>query len=494
MSSVLANALLSSVASSDGVAMLAPGGRSISYSELNEQSRSLAAGFIASGVRPGDRVAFQVHKSPSVVVLHLALLWCGAIQVPINPDYPAGEVRCLLEDAQPVAVIRDPDAPEIAGPWTSYTLDRHGDGSLLSLSDSADAPLPRITERDGAAILFTSGTTGAPKGALLSHGNLAHNASTLVDVWGFSSDDHLVHVLPLFHTHGLFVALHCALLSGACMSLLPRFDVDETIEALSDPRSTVMMGVPTHYARLVESSWLTADITAGMRLFISGSAPMTPALHQAFADRTGHQVLERYGMTETSMLTSNPVDGVRKPGSVGLPLPGVDVRVVAAADKEEREGDVGAVEVRGPNVFDGYWRRPELRDTAFTTDGWFRTGDLGRFDADGYLHLVGRSKDLVISGGLNVYPSDVEAVLDALPGVRESAVVGLPDADLGEQVVAVVVAETDDALDESSVRHLARQHLAGYQVPKRVIVMPELPRNVMGKVQKDVLRQALGTQ
>ena len=350
------------------------------------------------GVGVGDRVVFQVHKSPAVVVLHLALLSCGAIQVPVNPDYAESEVQRFLDDTDPVIVIRDPTCPDVPGPWTSLTLDASGHGSLLGLERSAQA-LPTLTPDAGAAILFTSGTTGRPKGALLTHANLAHNATTLMDAWGFTEADHLVHALPLFHTHGLFVAVHCVLASGASMTVLPRFDADQVIQVFSsDPPCTVMMGVPTHYSRLLDAPILDSNVTRHMRLFVSGSAPMPVSLHEAFADRTGHRVLERYGMTETSMLASNPLHGVRKPGSVGTSLDGVEVRVVDDAG-DELTDEIGSVHVTGPNVFGGYWRRPDLHDDVFTDDGWFRTGDLGRFDADGYLHLVGRSKDLVISGG-----------------------------------------------------------------------------------------------
>ena len=486
VSLVLADVLTSAIGSSKGTALETTEGVSHSYQELESASRRLASQLVAAGVGVGDRVSYQVKKSPAVVVLHLALLRCGAVQIPINPDYPDSEVRRLLDDADPVVAVRDPDCPDVAGSWQGLTLDASGAGSLTDLPQS-DASLPTLSEDDGAAILFTSGTTGRPKGALLSHANLAHNALTLVRAWEFTADDHLVHVLPLFHTHGLFVALHCSLVSGATMTLLPRFDVDRTLDVIDAGRATVLMGVPTHYARLLESPRLSRDVTARMRLFISGSAPMTPTLHEAFAARTGHQVLERYGMTETSMLTSNPVKGERKPGSVGMPLPGVGVRVTGS----DYTDGVGSIEVQGPNVFGGYWRRPELREEAFTADGWFRTGDLGRRDDEGYLHLVGRSKELIISGGLNVYPADVESVLDALPGVRESAVLGLPDDDLGERVVAAVVSDSGgDDFDAEALRGLARQQLAGYQVPKAMIEVAELPRNAMGKVQKSELRKA----
>jgi malonyl-CoA/methylmalonyl-CoA synthetase len=471
----------------DAPAIRSPDGSVLTHGDLDRASRRLAAQLCDAGVSPGDRVLFQVHKSPTVIVLHLALLRCGAIQVPVNPDYPASEVRHFLDDCGPVVVVRDPGCPDLPGPWTSLTLDAEGHGSLMELPPSGSA-LPVMSADDGAAILFTSGTTGRPKGALLTHGNLLANATTLIDAWGFSADDHLLHVLPLFHTHGLFVAVHCVLGSGASMTLLPRFEVDSALDAFgSESPCTVMMGVPTHYMRLLASPRLTTVALEPARLLISGSAPLSPTAHAEFLERTGQALLERYGMTETSMLTSNPLEGERRPGSVGLPLPGVDVRVTGA----QPHNDVGVVEVRGRNVFAGYWGRGDLAPEIFTPDGWFRTGDLGRFDADGYLHLVGRSRDLVISGGLNIYPADVECVLDALPGVRESAVVGVADADLGERLVAAVTLDAGSRLDGTRVRELARERLAGYQVPKDVVIVTELPRNVMGKVEKAVLRERL---
>jgi malonyl-CoA/methylmalonyl-CoA synthetase len=478
----------------DAVALRIPDGEAMTFGELDVASRELAERLAHHGVRKGDRVVYQVQKSAHVVVLHLALLHAGAIQVPVNPSYPEAEVGGIVRDAQPVLVVRDPLCPLVPGAWDDFTLDAHGQGSLLTLP-LGNEQLPTSTADDGAAILFTSGTTGRPKGALLSHGNLVHNAESLIAAWGFTASDNLVHVLPLFHTHGLFVALHCALGSGATVTLLPSFTPSQAVSCMSgEAACTVMMGVPTHYARLLRDTDIDREAAAAMRLFVSGSAPMPPALHADFKSRTGHVVLERYGMTETSMLTSNPLRGERKPGSVGLPLPGTHVRLVdTVADdgSDASEQPVGAVEVRGPTVFAGYWNRPELHDEAFTDDGWFRTGDLGRIDDDGYLHLVGRSKDLVITGGLNVYPTDVEAAIDSLDGVVESAVVGVPDDDLGERVVAAVVPVQGATLDEAELRQQLRRTLAGYQIPKQIVVLAELPRNVMGKVQKAELRRLM---
>ena len=458
------------------------------YLDLEREVARWAAGLVAAGICPGDRVVYQVEKSAAVLTLHLALLRCGAIQVPVNPAYPDNEVAALLADADPALVIRDPARAVLAGRWQSLTLDAVGGGTACELASDADIAMPALSATDGVALLYTSGTTGRPKGALLTHSNLVHNVKTLVDAWGFTEEDVLLHILPLFHTHGLFVATHCVLASGASMVLLPGFDVASALEAL--PMCSVLMGVPTHYSRLLADERFNASRVRGMRLFVSGSAPMPLTLHAAFEAQTGRTVLERYGMTETSMLTSNPLEGVRKPGSVGPPLPGVAVRVVDDDETPLVTGSVGHVQVRGPNVFGGYWQRPDLAPETFTDDGWFRTGDLGAFDSDGYLELVGRSKDLVISGGLNVYPRDVEEVLDALAGVRESAVFGVPDPDLGERVVAVVVADEGDEIDANTLRAAARERLAGYQLPKRIVIVESLPRNAMGKVEKAVLREA----
>ena len=347
----------------------------------------------------------------------------------------------------------------------------------------------QVRADDLAAILYTSGTTGRPKGAMLTQRNLASNAAALHQIWGFQHDDVLLHALPVFHTHGLFVATNCVLANGTGMIFLPRFEPGAVIEQL--PRATVLMGVPTYYTRLLADPRFTDDACRSIRLFVSGSAPLLAATHEEFAARTGHAILERYGMTETSMISSNPLDGERRAGTVGMPLPDVDVRVTDPANGEELPaGRVGGVEVRGPNVFAGYWGRPELTATEFTTDGFFKTGDVGMVDADGYLHLVGRSKDLIISGGLNIYPKEIEDVVDAIDGVEESAVIGVVDADFGEAVVAVVVARPGAVLDPDAVRAAARSRLAGFKVPKHVHVVDALPRNAMGKVEKAKLRSA----
>ncbi|HTY73558.1 MAG TPA: AMP-binding protein [Actinomycetes bacterium] len=453
-----------------------PDGRTWTYADLDHASASMAHVLTELGVGPGDRVGVQAEKSVELLALHVACVRAGAVYVPMNTAYTPTEVSALVADAEPALLVRDASLPggDRAVPLADLVAASSGRPSSFDDVDrGADDP---------AAMLFTSGTTGRPKAAVLSHANLVASARTLMSAWELTATDVLVHMLPLFHTHGLFVAAHTATVAGARIVLLAAFSPDAVIDAL--PGATVLMGVPTHYVRLLAEPRLTAEPCARMRLFTSGSAPMLLATHQEFTARTGHVIVERYGMTETCMLTSNPLHGERRVGTVGPALPGVEVRV---------DGSPGAVEVRGPNVFGGYWHRPDADAEAFTDDGWFRTGDLGELDADGYLRLVGRSKDLVITGGLNVYPKEVEEVLDALPGVLESAVVGIPDPDLGEAVTAAVVARPGADLDPDSLRLLARERLAGFKVPKRVVVLPELPRNAMGKVQKALLRQQLGS-
>jgi malonyl-CoA/methylmalonyl-CoA synthetase len=443
----------------------------LTYAGAARRSAQWAHALAAHGARPGERVAMQVSKSVEALMVYLACVRAGYVLLPMNTGYTPDEVAHLVGDAEPVVVLDDASIASIGAEADSMP---------------ADLDVHPAGPDDLAAILYTSGTTGRPKGAMLSQRNLASNSATLAELWGFATGDVLLHALPIFHTHGLFVATNCTIANGSSMVFLERFDAGEVLRAL--PQCTVMMGVPTFYTRLLAHPGFDAAACASVRLFVSGSAPLLASVHHEFRERTGHAILERYGMTETSMLTSNPLHGERRPGTVGLPLPGVDVRVVGDDGTEAPEGEVGGVEVRGPNVFGGYWRRPELNATEFTADGWFRTGDVGRFDTEGYLHLVGRSKDLVISGGLNVYPVEVEAVIDELPGVLESAVIGVADPDFGEAVVAVVVAEPGAVVDPDDVRRAARRRLAPFKVPKRVHVVDALPRNAMGKVEKAVLR------
>jgi malonyl-CoA/methylmalonyl-CoA synthetase len=471
-----------------------PAGRELNYTALHSLSGSFASALKRLGVAPGDRVAVQADKSAEVVLLYIACLRLGAVFVPINTANTPNEVEYFLRDSQPrVAVVRPSDRAALEPAATRSavhrleTLGADGQGSLLEHVRHADeshiAP-PSMGRNSPAAIVYTSGTTGRSKGAILSRANLASNAAALAEAWRFTNRDILLHSLPLFHIHGLFAAINTVLASGSSLLLLPKFDAAPVLKHLS--QATVFMGVPTYYTRLLQLPELNREATAGMRLFISGSAPLLADTHREFLKRTGHTILERYGMTETLMNTSNPYDGVRKPGSVGPPLPGVEIRVVGAAEPEV----TGALEIKGPNVFCGYWQDPEKTRGEFTADGWFKTGDLGRIDADGYVHIVGRAKDLVISGGYNVYPKEVETELDALSGVLESAVFGIPHPDLGEAVTAAIVLQPAVAMTEADVIAAIRARLARYKVPRRVLFVDELPRNTMGKVQKNLLRTA----
>jgi malonyl-CoA/methylmalonyl-CoA synthetase len=440
---------------------LHPDGSALSYGALEDSVARTAAHLVEKeGVEPGDRVALLVEKTAESVILYLATLKAGAIFVPINPAYTPSEVSYFVENGEPRLLVEDAAA----------FVARAASAAPLTAS------VPRAAD-DLAAIIYTSGTTGRSKGAMLSHGNLLENARALHALWGFAPDDVLLHALPIFHVHGLFVALHCALLSGAPMLWLAKYDDAEVMAAL--PRATVMMGVPTFYTRLLANPAFTREGAAGMRLFISGSAPLLATTFAEFEERTGMRILERYGMSEAVIITSNPLHGERIAGSVGYPLPGVELRIDG--------GEIGVIQIRGPSVFSGYWRMPEKTAEEFTADGWFITGDVGRQDPDGRVWISGRAKDLIISGGYNVYPKEVELVLDDVPGVIESAVVGVPHPDFGEAVVAVVMGEAG----EETLIAEARARLAHYKIPKRVVRVDELPRNAMGKVQKNVLRERL---
>ena len=466
----------------------------LSYAETRATVRRLASVLTEMGVAPGDRVAAQVKKSPEAVMLYLACLRAGAVFLPLNTGYTGAEIDYFLGDAEPRLFVCTPETLDVHAPRGSVrmaveSLGAAGDGTLMARAAGATAQAQAVARAadDPAAILYTSGTTGRSKGAILSHGNLASNAVALNDIWRFSENDRLIHALPIFHTHGLFVACNMALASGATLIFLTRFDADEIIDEMAD--ATVLMGVPTFYTRLLASPRLDPLATAAMRLFVSGSAPLQEQTHARFAERTGHTILERYGMTETCMIASNPYDGERRVGAVGFPLPEVEVRVTDLETGDVvPEGETGAIEVRGPNVFQGYWRMPEKTADEFRDDGFFITGDLGRMDADGYLHIVGRNKDLVITGGYNVYPKEIETMIDALPEVAESAVVGLPHPDFGEGVTAIVVPKDGAVIDKACVLDALSGTLARYKQPKTVMVVDALPRNVMGKVQKNELR------
>ena len=471
-------------------------GRKVSYGDLETLTGRYARLLSDLGLKKGDRVAVQVEKSVENIVLYLATVRAGGVFLPLNPAYTKAEVEYFLTDAEPHVFVARPETAdglrEVADKAKVahlLTLGTKGDGTLPELAAGKDAAFDTVPADadDLAAILYTSGTTGRSKGAMMSHRNLGSNALTLHAYWGFQPDDVLLHALPIFHTHGLFVATNCVLLNGSSMIFLPKFDADQALALL--PRATVMMGVPTFYTRLLGHAGLTKEATAHMRLFVSGSAPLLADTHKEFSARTGHAILERYGMTETGMLTSNPLDGERIPGTVGFPLPEVELRVVNPETGAVLGTDeIGIIEVKGPNVFSGYWRMPEKTKQEIKPDGFFITGDVGKVDGRGYVHIVGRAKDLIISGGFNVYPKEVETVIDAIDGVVESAVVGVPHPDFGEAVTAVVLRKPGATLEEAAVVAVCKQQLANFKVPKRVFFVDELPRNTMGKVQKNLLR------
>jgi malonyl-CoA/methylmalonyl-CoA synthetase len=473
-------------------------GREVSYAALRELSGRMAGALTRLGVRSGDRVAVQVEKSAEAVFLYIACLRMGAVFVPINVANTANEVEYFLRDSRPtVAIVRPQDRSVIesvareVGAASIETMGVDSDGSFCDLaSRSGEFKAPATMDpKSLAAIIYTSGTTGRSKGAMLTRDNLASNAAVLVDAWRFTAQDVLLHTLPLFHIHGLFVAINTVLASGASLLLLPKFDAAQALGQLA--QATVYMGVPTHYTRLLQLEHLNRDTTASVRLFVSGSAPLLADTHREFLQRTGHVILERYGMSETMMNTSNPYEGVRLAGSVGPPLQGISMRVTnAETGAVEHTADViGTLEVKGPNVFAGYWHDEPKTRGEFTADGWFKTGDVGRIDKNGYVHIVGRAKDLVISGGYNVYPKEVESELDAVEGILESAVFGVPHPDFGEGVTAAVVAKEGARLSEDEIMDRVKARLARYKVPKRILFVEELPRNAMGKVQKNALRK-----
>ena len=467
---------------------------SLSYADLEVETARMGAALAALGVEPGDRVAAQIEKSTANLVLYLGAIRAGAVFLPLNPAYTQTELSYFIADAEPALIVCDPTAHKAIGTIACgarvETLDARGEGSLPDIA-AARAPFFEPVgrrENDLAAICYTSGTTGASKGAMLTHGNLAANASTLKELWQFTAADRLIHALPLYHVHGLFVAANVTLMAGASMILQPKFDADAIVAAMG--QATCLMGVPTFYTRLLNHPGLNAVAASEMRLFISGSAPLLASTHRAWAARTGHSILERYGMTETGMNTSNPYDGERVAGTVGPPLPDVALRIVDGDGGQPVErGVTGVIQVKGPNVFAGYWRMPEKTREAFTGDGFFITGDLGVLDEAGYVTIVGRQKDLIISGGLNIYPREVEALIDALAGVVESAVIGLAHDDLGEAVTAVVAVGAGPGPSGDEVLAALAPHLARFKQPRRVVFVDALPRNAMGKVRKAALRE-----
>ena len=469
--------------------------QSYRYCDIDKRSAQLARFLTELGASPGDRISVQVEKSPESLCLYLACLRAGFVYQPLNMGYKSAELEYFLGNAEPAVVICDPpnevtirSIADTAGIDHVLTLNADGGGTLSDNANQSPAEFGTLhrDEDDLAALLYSSGTTGVPKGIMLTHCNLLRNSEALIEAWEFTASDRLLHALPIFHVHGLFVAIGCVLLSGGSMRWLPAYDAREVIRYL--PECTVLMGVPTYYMRLLAEDSFTAKIAENIRLFICGSAPLLEETFVEFEKRTGQRILERYGMTETNMNTSNPLHGDRKPGTVGPPLPGVEARVCDEDDNVLGIGETGDLQIRGPNVFAGYWKMPEKTAEDFTGDGFFNTGDKGRIDRDGYVSIVGRAKDVVITGGLNVYPKEVELFIDDLPGVRESAVIGVAHADFGEAVVAVVVPEQGGQLNESDIISRTRVGLANFKLPKRVVFIDELPRNSMSKVQKKVLR------
>ena len=473
----------------------AGGGAGLSYRDLVKGAGRYANALVELGIRPGDRVTVQVEKSPANVLLYLGALKSGAVYQPLNTAYLPAELDYFIADARPSVIVSDPAlAPalrEIAGRRGGrvVTLDARGGGEIAELAAgmSPDHETVGRAEDDLAGLLYTSGTTGRSKGAMITHRNLVSNTVALHEAWRFAPGDVLLHALPIFHVHGLYVALGTAFLNCSEILWHQKFDVDAVMRDLA--RASVMMGVPTFYTRMVLREDLNEEACTHMRLFVSGSAPLLAETHESFRARTGHLILERYGMTETGMITSNPYEGERRAGTVGYPLPGIAVRIADEAGHEVERGEIGVIEVKGPNVFKGYWGMPEETAKAFRADGYFITGDLGVMEQDGRVSIVGRGKDLIISGGLNVYPKEVETVLDAIDGVTESAVIGVPHPDFGESVVAVVTGKPPP--EAEMIAELSRR-LARFKVPKRIFTVPELPRNVMGKVQKGELKQRFG--
>ena len=472
-----------------------PDGAVVTHDAFLRMTAQFAHAITGLGLAPGDRLVAQIEKSPEALAIYAACAQSGVVFLPLNTGYTAAELDYFIGNSGARLVLcTDKTAESLTPVAESHkamlrTLNPDGSGSLAKAA--ADQPetfdtVDRASD-DLAAFLYTSGTTGRSKGAMLTQDNLLSNAQTLADYWRFSADDVLLHALPIFHTHGLFVASNVCLIAGASMIFLPRFDLDEMIRHL--PQATTMMGVPTFYTRLLDDDRFTKDLTAHMRLFVSGSAPLLADTHVQFEQRTGHRILERYGMTETNMNTSNPYDGERRAGTVGFPLPGVELKITDPATGDEvATGEIGQIEVRGANVFKGYWQMPEKTAEELRADGFFITGDLGKVDADGYVHIVGRNKDLIISGGYNIYPKEIEMVLDEQPGVLESAVIGVPHPDFGEGVVGLIVPQRGASVDTDAIMAALGDQLARFKQPKRLLVVEEFPRNTMGKLQKNLLR------
>jgi len=485
----------------DSVFAYLENGTYLSYQAFFNGAQQYANLLLNLGVTPGDRVAVQVDKSIEVLQLYIGTILAGGVFLPLNTAYTASEVSYFLEDAQPcVFICADSTAKTLqpvadaAQVHSLQTLNADGTGSFATLARSQDVTFTAVSRAKDhlAAILYTSGTTGRSKGAMLSHGNLWSNASTLRDIWHFTSQDKLIHALPIFHTHGLFVAINVTLAAGSSLIFMRGFKLDNIMAAMS--KATVLMGVPTFYVRLLNHHQIEEDFVKKMRLFISGSAPLLAETHQSWTRATGHDILERYGMTETNMNTSNPYDSDRCPGTVGLALPSVEVRICDIQTQALlAPNEIGSIEVRGPNVFTGYWKMPEKTKEELRDNGFFITGDLGLVDDKGYISIIGRSKDLIITGGYNVYPKEIEILIDDIEGVLESAVIGLPDTDFGESVSAVVVRQGDHPISAEVIKNSLSSNLAKYKQPKKVFFVDELPRNAMGKVQKKNLRESFNS-
>lgn len=481
--------------------IVSPQGDEISYGDVEKESAQFANLLCALGVAPGDRVSVQVEKSARALIFYLGCLRAGVTYLPLNTAYTPEELDYFLNDARPNVFVCDPSQQDrlqkqITDNAVSHslTLDCNGEGSLRdqAIPQSTNHKTIKSEPDDPAAILYSSGTTGKPKGAVLSHAALAANATALHNAWQFNENDILLHALPIFHTHGLFVATNTVLMNGTCMILHAGFNPDEVIAGLC--KATLFMGVPTYYTRLLKSDSLTPDACRSIRLFISGSAPLLDETFRAFTDRTGHSIIERYGMTEAGIITSADPDKSRQAGMVGWPLNGVTVRISDESDTPVPQGQTGNVQIKGSSLFSGYWGNPDKTAEEFTNDGFFRTGDIGQLETGGQLTLVGRAKDMFISGGFNVFPKEIEQAVDAMEGVEECAVVGLPHPDFGEAGLALVVANKDVVLDSHHIRAVLKDSLANYKVPKLVLTIPELPRNAMGKVQKNTLRETYRRQ
>ena len=471
-------------------------GKTITYRQFLATSGRIASALVELGLEPGDCVAIQVEKSPEMLNIYAACAQAGLVFLPLNPSYTVAELEYFIENSEARLIICDEKNREDLNTIAQKlgvlveTLNVNSTGSIIDKAASSPEDFETVarSKDDLAALLYTSGTTGKSKGAMLTQTNLLSNGNTLMKEWEFTNNDVLLHALPLFHTHGLFVATNVMLSAGGSMIFLPKFDLDNIINNL--PKSSAMMGVPTFYTRLLSDNRFNRNLVDHMRLFVSGSAPLLSETHVQFEKITGHRILERYGMTETNMNTSNPYNGERRAGTVGLPLPGVELKITDPETKKELSIDeIGQIEVRGPNVFKGYWKMPEKTKAELREDGFFITGDLGKIDEDGYVHILGRDKDLIISGGYNIYPKELEEIIDDQEGVLESAVIGVPHPDFGETPIAVIVSETESAPKLEAIESNLRKSLARYKHPKKIFLIDQLPRNAMGKVQKNILRE-----